>query len=64
MFRMRALYQMSSVVAAGGEARQQWHALAVLDKQDLAQEVYVRHLCVTLQQLYSDSGAAHSLRMS
>ena len=42
---------------AGADARQLWQTLAAIDKSDLAQEVYVRHVCVTLQDVYQQAAS-------
>ena len=43
---------------AGADARQHWHVLTTIEKSDLAQEVYVRHVCVALQELFNQAAAA------
>jgi hypothetical protein len=57
--RYRVSCQSHAVrLPAGSEAREHWHTLSSIDKSDLAQEVYVRHVCVTLQELYQNVTAS------
>ena len=44
-----------STLRVGADARQLWQTLAAIEKSDLAQEVYVRHICVTLQDVYQQA---------
>jgi hypothetical protein len=39
-------------VSSGEAMRFNWKALTCIDKADLAQEVYVRHICDSLQDVY------------
>lgn len=48
-------------MCAGAEARQLWQTLAVIGKSDLAQEVYVRHICVTLQDVYQQAATTEGV---
>lgn len=59
MFKL--VTQLRSGVAAGEEVVRYWDALTEIDKRALAQEAYVRHVCLTMNDAFQSISSSQVL---